>query len=63
MRRYSPIGWEIDMMQDRFPEGCSRYCECNHPAEDCGCEDCQRRHAYVLYFSTEMRIITFYRLN
>ena|GEM_PF-2303089 len=63
MKRYNQDDWEINMLFDRFPNGCAEKCYCVHPGEDCGCEDCQKRHAYTLYFSPMLKKFKEYRLN
>lgn len=63
MKRYNQDDWEINMLFDRFPNGCAEKCYCVHPGEDCGCEDCQKRHAYRLYHSPILQKFKEYRLN
>jgi hypothetical protein len=63
MRRYHKSDWEIKMLLDKYPNGCTLDCFCDNPAEDCGCPDCQKRHAYKLYYSIMMHVLVAYRLN
>lgn len=63
MKRYNQDDWEINMLFDRFPKGCAKQCYCIHPGEDCGCEDCQKRHAYKTYYSPVLKKYKEYRLN
>lgn len=63
MKIYKEPDWEVRMFLDRYPQGCPNYCDCNHPAEDCGCWNCQKRHAYAMYFSVLLKKVAYYRLN
>lgn len=63
MKTYHKTDWEVSMLLDRYPKGCALDCFCASPAEDCGCPDCQKRHAYRLYYSITMHMLMFYRLN
>lgn len=59
----APNEWEIKMFYDRFPNGCSQGCHCVHPADDCGCDDCERRHAYAAVRSRSIGIRFIIRFN
>ncbi|WP_084236385.1 hypothetical protein [Pedobacter africanus] len=63
MKTYNEWDWEISMLFDRNPNGCERCCHCVHPAGDCGCADCQKRHGYRTYFSPVLGKYQEYRLN
>lgn len=58
-----PNQWEITMLYNRHPAGCEKGCHCVHPADDCACDNCQKRHAYKTYQSKILKQYLFYRLN
>jgi len=55
--------WEIQMLYDRYPNGCGKGYHCVHPADDCACDDCERRHSYRLLKSHIMNKLITIRLN
>nr|WP_162988878.1 hypothetical protein [Pedobacter schmidteae] len=63
MKKYNQFDWEISMFFDRYPNGCGINCYCVNPADDCGCEECQKRHAYRTYYSPMLKKLKDYRLN
>ena len=58
-----PNEWEIRMLYDRFPDGCAKGCHCVHPADDCGCDDCEYRHCYRRVFCKLIRRLIVIRFN
>ncbi|WP_316810872.1 hypothetical protein [Pedobacter heparinus] len=63
MKKYNQFDWEISVLFDRYPNGCGKECYCTSPADDCGCEDCQKRHTYRVYYSPMLKSFKDYRLN
>ncbi|MCW3108589.1 MAG: hypothetical protein JWQ09_3095 [Segetibacter sp.] len=62
-RDSTPNECERNFFYKRFPDGRGYGCHCVHSADDCGCDNCKIRHAYLVIPCKTLCKNIFVRLN